>query len=44
MDDTPVVVFTDDDHVITEQTRLAELVEKLDRYQDLDLLSGMSNT
>lgn len=44
MGDSPVVVFTDDDHIITKQTRLAELVEKLDRYPDLDLLSGMSNT
>jgi GT2 family glycosyltransferase len=42
--DSPVVIFTDDDHVITEKTRLAELVQKLDRYPDLDLLSGMSNT
>jgi GT2 family glycosyltransferase len=44
MGDSPVVVFTDDDHIITEQTRLAELIEKLDRYPELDLLSGMSNT
>jgi len=44
MGDTPVVVFTDDDHIITEQTRLAELVQKLDRYPDLDLLSGLSNS
>ena len=41
--DSPLVIFTDDDHVITKQTRLAELVQKLNRYHDLDLLSGMSN-
>jgi hypothetical protein len=40
---TPVVVFTDDDHLVTEKTRLSELVNKLDRFADLDLLSAMSN-
>jgi hypothetical protein len=40
---TPVVVFTDDDHLVTERTRLSELVDKLDRFADLDLLSAMSN-
>lgn len=40
---SPVVVFTDDDHLVTENTRLSKLVEKLDRFTDLDLLSAMSN-
>ncbi len=41
--DTPVVIFSDDDHLVTVQTRIPELVEKLDRYPDLDLLAAMSN-
>ncbi len=41
--DTPIVVFTDDDHLVTEQTRLPELVNKLNRHQDLDLLAALSN-
>ncbi len=41
--DSPIVVFTDDDQLVTEHTRLSELVEKLDRYSDLDLLAAISN-
>ena len=39
---SPVVVFADDDHRVTQQTRLADLVAKLDRYHDLDLLAAKS--
>ncbi|MEO1615489.1 MAG: glycosyltransferase family A protein [Planctomycetota bacterium] len=41
--DTPIVVFTDDDHLVTERTRLPELVAKLNQHHDLDLLAGLSN-
>ena len=40
--DSPLVVFADDDHLVTERTRLGELVAKLDRYPDLDLLATKS--
>ena len=39
--DTPVVVFTDDDHRVGPQTRLTELVRKLETSR-LDLLAGLS--
>ena len=39
---SPVVVFTDDDHLVTEHTRLTELVAKLDRFHNLDLLAAKS--
>ena len=38
---TPMVVFTDDDHLVGPQTRLADLVQKLQSSQ-LDLLAGLS--
>jgi Glycosyl transferase family 2 len=41
--DTPIVIFTDDDHLVTNQTRLPELIATLNRYQDLDLLAALSN-
>jgi hypothetical protein len=41
--DTPIVVFADDDHLVTEQTRLPELVQKLNARHDLDLLAALSN-
>ncbi len=41
--DSPIVVFTDDDHLVTENTRLPELVAKLNKHRDLDLLAGLSN-
>ena len=42
--ETPTVVFTDDDHIVTEQTRLPELVTKLHRHHDIDLLAALCNT
>ncbi|GAA4446187.1 glycosyltransferase [Novipirellula rosea] len=41
--ETPIVVFTDDDHLVTEQTKLVDLVKTLNRYHDLDLLAALSN-
>jgi hypothetical protein len=41
--DTPIVVFTDDDHLVTAATRLPELVRKLNRHHDIDLLAALSN-
>jgi len=41
--DSPVVVFADDDHLLTERTRLLELVAKLNKHADIDLLAGLSN-
>ncbi len=41
--DTPIVVFTDDDHLVTERTGLPELVRKLKVHHDLDLLAALSN-
>lgn len=41
--DTPIVVFADDDHLVTNQTRLPDLAAKLNRHHDLDLLAGLSN-
>ena len=41
--DTPIVVLADDDHLVTEQTRLPELVQKLNARHDLDLLAALSN-
>ena len=38
---TPLVIFTDDDHEVGPQTRLDELVRKLDTSK-LDLLAGLS--
>ena len=40
---TPIVVLTDDDHQVTEQTQLPLLVQKLVRSPDLDLLAALSN-
>ena len=40
--DTPIIVFADDDHLVTKHTRLGELVAQLDRYHDLDLLAAKS--
>ena len=40
---TPVVVFTDDDHLVTKETRIPELVAKLNKHHDLDLLAALSN-
>ena len=40
---TPIVVFTDDDHLVTNQTRLPELVATLNKHHDLDLLAALSN-
>jgi len=39
---TPKVIFTDDDHEVTVKTRLPELVRKLNRHHDIDLLAAMS--
>ncbi|TWT51016.1 Glycosyl transferase family 2 [Rubripirellula amarantea] len=41
--DTPIVVFTDDDHLVTAETRLPALVSKLNRHHDIDLLAALSN-
>ncbi|QDT05170.1 hypothetical protein K227x_35690 [Rubripirellula lacrimiformis] len=41
--DTPVVVFADDDHLVTAKTRLTELIRKLNQHHDLDLLAALSN-
>jgi len=41
--DTPIVVFADDDHLITDQTRLPDLMQKLNARHDLDLLAALSN-
>ncbi|GAA5509148.1 hypothetical protein Rcae01_04646 [Novipirellula caenicola] len=41
--ETPIVVFADDDHLVTEQTRLPDLVKSLNRHHDLDLLAALSN-
>ena len=41
--DTPIVVFTDDDHLVTKQTQLPELVAKLNKHHDIDLLAALSN-
>ncbi|MEL6898083.1 MAG: glycosyltransferase family A protein [Planctomycetota bacterium] len=40
---SPVVVFTDDDHLVTARTRLPELVDKLNRNNEIDLLAALSN-
>ena len=40
---SPIVVFTDDDHLVTARTRLPELVDKLNRNNDIDLLAALSN-
>ncbi|MFG0261672.1 MAG: glycosyltransferase [Novipirellula sp. JB048] len=41
--DTPFVVFADDDHLVTPRTRLPELVDKLNKHSDIDLLAALSN-
>ncbi|TWU54923.1 Glycosyl transferase family 2 [Rubripirellula tenax] len=41
--DTPIVIFTDDDHLVTNQTRLPELIGTLNKHHDLDLLAALSN-
>jgi hypothetical protein len=41
--DTSIVIFADDDHSVTERTRLPELVDKLNRHHNLDLLAALSN-
>ncbi len=41
--DTPIVIFTDDDHLVTHQTRLPELIATLNKHHDLDLLATLSN-
>ena len=41
--DTPIVVFTDDDHLVTQRTKLPELVAKLNKHNDIDLLAALSN-
>ena len=40
----PIVVFTDDDHLVTARTRLPDLVDKLNRNHDIDLLAVLSNS
>ena len=40
---SPIVVFTDDDHLVTARTRLTELVDKLNRNHDIDILAALSN-
>ena len=40
---SPIVVFADDDHLVTAQTRLSELVRKLNQHRDIDLLAALSN-
>lgn len=37
------MVFADDDHLVTNQTRLPDLISKLNQYHDLDLLAALSN-
>ncbi len=41
--DSPVGVFTDDDHLVTEETRLLVLAAKLNKHADVDLLAALSN-
>lgn len=41
--ETPIVVFTDDDHLVTQRTKLPELVAKLNKHNDIDLLAALSN-
>ena len=41
--DTPIVIFTDDDHLVTHQTRLPDLIATLNKHHDLDLLAALSN-
>ncbi|MCO8122584.1 glycosyltransferase [Stieleria sp. TO1_6] len=41
--DTPIVIFADDDHLVTNQTRLPELIGTLNKHHDLDLLAALSN-
>ncbi|MEL6898210.1 MAG: glycosyltransferase, partial [Planctomycetota bacterium] len=41
--ESPIVVFTDDDHLVTQRTRLPELIEKLNGHCDIDLLAALSN-
>ena len=40
---TPIVVFADDDHLVTEHTRLEQMVQKLEANSDIDLLAALSN-
>src|SRR6056297_1659611 len=41
--ETPIVVFTDDDHLVTQRTKLPELVAKLNKHNDIELLAALSN-
>ncbi len=41
--ETPIVTFTDDDHLVTNQTRLPELIGTLNKHRDIDLLAALSN-
>jgi GT2 family glycosyltransferase len=41
--DSPLVIFTDDDHLLIPETNLELLVRKLERNGNLDLLAGKSN-